>query len=387
MAANPMQRQAKNYFLLGMVITALLLGVVIFFIFRNLQKVTDQNKQYESQMQQIWVLNQDVNSGDVLTSDMFSQVKASKSTIPSDYSDINTLLSAYSLYTKDGQRITSSYSASTNQNSGNAGNQQHLYVNNKEVLTDENGNYYIEENGKREIIETVEAPVIIKTAAKANTIITQSLISRSDEVDTDDVRKQEYNMLSLPIDLVTGDYVDVRLMLPNGQDFILVSKKRVTIPDVGGAYLADTVQMNLAEEEILTMSCAIVEAYRMPASKLYVTKYSEAGRQEAAIPNYVVNSDVAREIDADPNIVEEARKALLERYTDSAKALRNQYINGAVSTYGDDEGLETKMEQSITSTQESRQQYLQTLTGGATTTSTTTAPSTSDTTTTTTTTP
>ncbi len=33
----------------------------------------------------------------------------------------------------------------------------------------------------------------------------------------------------MPMDLVTGDYIDIRLMLPNGQDFIVVSKKEVTI--------------------------------------------------------------------------------------------------------------------------------------------------------------
>ena len=61
---------------------------------------------------------------------------------------------------------------------------------------------------------------------KANTLITTDLISKSDNMVQDDVRKQEYNVVVMPVDLATGDYIDIRLMLPNGQDFIVVSKKK-----------------------------------------------------------------------------------------------------------------------------------------------------------------
>ena len=48
------------------------------------------------------------------------------------------------------------------------------------------------------------------------------------------------------------------------------------------------------------------------------------------------------------------------------KNMRSQNINGALSNYGKDENVSQKMEESITSTKESRQQYLQSLTSGAT---------------------
>lgn len=40
------------------------------------------------------------------------------------------------------------------------------------------------------------------------------------------------------------------------------------------------------------MSSAIVESYMVKGSKLYATRYVEAGTQEAATPTYLPNADV-----------------------------------------------------------------------------------------------
>jgi len=169
--------------------------------------------------------------------------------------------------------------------------------------------------------------------------------------------------------LESKDYVDVRLMLPNGQDFIVLSKKMVTIPQVGGEYLADTVQMNLSEDEILTMSCAIVEAAKIKDAKLYATKYVEAGLQEAAKPTYLVSNDVARLIEKDTNIVNKAMEELKQRYTQTMKEMRTQYIQSALDKNEEDlsgdNGYSTKLQESITSTKDARQKYIQSLTSGA----------------------
>lgn len=61
---------------------------------------------------------------------------------------------------------------------------------------------------------------------KANTVITKDLISKSDNTVADDVRREEYNVFVLPMDLATGDYIDVRLMLPSGQNYIVVAKRK-----------------------------------------------------------------------------------------------------------------------------------------------------------------
>ena len=357
MASNPMQRQARNYFLLGMVITLLIAGAVVALLFMQMKKVQEENKIMKNSMISVAVLNQDVKSGDILTETMFTQVQTKSNAVPSDYINPNILISAYSLYTKDGVKITSDYSDGS----------QHLYLNgdkSAEVFKDEvTGRYYVVKNNNKEYIETAKAPVIAKVDAKANTIISQALVARSNEIYTDDVRQQEYNTIVLPIDLTTGDYVDIRMQLPNGQDFIVISKKRVNIPDVNGEYLTDTIQMNMSEDEILSLSCAIVEAYKIDGTKLYATKYTDAGIQQSSNPTYVVNNEVARLMDSDSNIVDKAKNALYARYnSNNLKSMREQYINGTLSQSGNEDGYKTKAQESITSTKESRQKYLQSLT-------------------------
>lgn len=375
MAKNPMQRQARNSFLIGIIIGLILTAAVGAILFMQMKKLNEQIKEFNAAKTTAYVLTQDVNSGDVLVAGMFTPTEVLRTSIPSDYVDISTLLDAYSLYTKDGEPITSEYISG----------EQHLYLNGnkeREVFKEGTDRYYVMNGTEKEYIETSTAPVLAKISAKANTVITPSLITRSYELQTADVRQQEYNVVILPTDLMTGDYVDIRLMLPNGEDFIVVSKKRVTIPQSNGEYLADTIWVDLGEDEILSMSSAIVEAYKIEGSKLYATKYTDPGIQEAATPTYVASSEVTALMDADPNITEEARSALQARYTENLRNVRNNQINNAISTYGSDDNVPSGMEESITSTQESRQEYLQGLAGGAATTSGTTSTTTTTNTTT-----
>lgn len=353
MASNPMQRQARNSFLLGMVIAILIAAVIIAILFIQMKKVQDENSAYKASLTRVYVLTQDVKSGDVLTNDMFIQVEVPNSAVPANYVNISSLLDAYSLYTKEGVRIV------TQSRNG----EQYLALNDTagtEVHIDETGRFYIESNNSRQYIETVEAPVLAKIDVSKNSIITQAMITRSDEIKTNDVRTQEYNTIVLPIDLVTGDYIDIRLKLPNGQDFIVVSKKRVIVPEVDGEFLADTVQLEMTEDEILTMSSAIVENWYMTGSMLYANKYVEAGIQSQATPTYVVNNEVANLIDRDPNIINTAKQEMSNRYSNLTD-LRSNYINPALSTYGNGDGISSGTDSSIAATLEARQEYLQSL--------------------------
>ena len=369
MASNPMQKKARNSFILGMLLALLIGTAVAGFLFMKLKKANEENLNYKKSLTQVYALTKDVNSGDVLTADMFGLVSAFATSIPADYVNTQTLLSGYSLYTKKGEPIKSNFE--TNEKGET---KQHLIITiddkDYEVLKDnQTDEYYYMNNKDKVIVETSTAPVIMKIGAKSKTIISPSMVARSYDICTDDVRKQEYNIMVLPIDLESKDYVDVRLMLPNGQDFIVLSKKMVTIPQVGGEYLADTVQMNLSEDEILTMSCAIVEAAKIKDAKLYATKYVEAGLQEAAKPTYLVSNDVARLIEKDTNIVNKAMEELKQRYTQTMKEMRTQYIQSALDKNEEDlsgdNGYSTRLQESITSTKDARQKYIQSLTSGA----------------------
>ena len=106
----------------------------------------------------------------------------------------------------------------------------------------------------------------------------------------------------------------------------------------------------------------MVDAYRILGSKLYVTTYTEAGNQQAATPTYVPNYEVAQLIQNNPNIVSAAKSELIARYN-SNSSTRNDSLNSAISNSGTEgeENLNTKVEESITNSKETRKEYLESL--------------------------
>ena len=197
----------------------------------------------------------------------------------------------------------------------------------------------------------------------ANTVMTKELVVQSDEVVTDDTRKQEYNMVVLPVDLMTDDYVDIRLMTPSGQDFIVISKAKVDIPvNSDGSYVTDTMRVNLREDEILSMSSAIVEAYGLLGSKLYATKYVEPGLQQPSSPTYTPNAAVTAQIQSNPNIVNVASEELASRYSDSAKKNRNDYLQSIINNSEDyTSNIQGNVEGDANKQNAARQKYLESL--------------------------
>ena len=362
MATNPMQRKARNSFLLGMLVMLIIAGLIIAFLVMQLMDKINKERTDAANMVNAYVLNQDVKSGQVITTDMLTLTPVNRTLVPSNATSDLSVIQNYALQDKEGNQITTQY------NNGNATMYITIDNNKYQVGQEENtGNFYIERNGQREYLELDSVPIVAKVDMNANTLITTDLISRGDSVVQDDVRKQEYNVVILPIDLTTGDYIDIRLMLPNGQDFIVVSKKEVEIPVVGDTDSLDTIWVNLSEDEILHMSSAIVDAAKLNGAKLYATKYTEPGMQNAATPTYVVSAEASALLQSDPNVLESAMEAIRNRYN---VALRNDYINNAINSQADqaDTNLQTNMEESITKSLESRQDYLDSLAAPATTT-------------------
>lgn len=225
-----------------------------------------------------------------------------------------------------------------------------------------------------ESISINNVPVVAKISMNANTVVTPNFVVRSDEAITDDMRKQEYNMVILPIDLMTNDYVDVRLMLPNGQDFIVVSKAQADVPtNSDGTYVPDTVRLNLREEEILSMSSAIVEAYGLIGSKLYATKYVEPGMQKESAPTYVPNAAVTAELGLiiegntivglrNQNVVEIAMNGLRQRYERTNVDARNNYLQSLIDGTEDfNDNIQERAEEDIANADAARKKYLETL--------------------------
>lgn len=191
---------------------------------------------------------------------------------------------------------------------------------------------------------------IAKIDLTSGTILTKSMITASEETTKDDVREQEYNMISLPSKLAEGDFIDIRLQLPNGADYIVVSKKQVQECN------ASTIWLNMNEEEIELMSNAIIEYYIMKGSKLYASVYTEPGIQTASVGTYVPNSSVSTLISSNPNIKNYINQ---ERYSDALKAIRNNNITSSLNQYSEDaiKNIEENMQEEIKTLKQTRESY------------------------------
>lgn len=167
-----------------------------------------------------------------------------------------------------------------------------------------------------------------KIDLQKNTFITKTMLFE-EGVTPDDLRNQEFRLIQLPLKLTKRDFVDVRIKFPTGQDYIILSKKKVDDLNNG------TVWYQMNETEILSMSSAIVDAFVNDAT-IYALSYVDPYMQEKAQVNYPFNSKIQELIQSDPNIIDVAtqymEKRAREKLEQDLKSLtdeeRQKYLSG-----------------------------------------------------------
>lgn len=121
-----------------------------------------------------------------------------------------------------------------------------------------------------------------------------------------ELRELEYNVINFNSNIVEKDIVDIRICYPNGESYIILSKKTLV------GYEPETARCRLwlDEEEQLRMSAAIVDAALYTGAYLYVTKYIEPNIQGASIVNYTPSLAILTLMETDPNILVRAKQEL-----------------------------------------------------------------------------
>lgn len=112
---------------------------------------------------------------------------------------------------------------------------------------------------------------VAKYNIAANVPLTDSMVTT--EIIDADIRSQEINTVVMPSDLIEGDYVDIRIMYPNGTDYIVLAQKQVEMIE------GQTMWINLAEDERLLLNSAMVDSFLNSGTKLYATKYADSDSQ------------------------------------------------------------------------------------------------------------
>jgi len=127
-----------------------------------------------------------------------------------------------------------------------------------------------------------------------------------DEKIDEDIREAEFNMFLLPSNLKGNEIIDVRITFPNGEDYIVLTKKKVCELSLK----KNTIWIWLNEKEIHRINSAIIDAYMNPGTKIYVLKYVQPETQDGITPTYVVNEHVMEVMKTSPNILKLAKEDL-----------------------------------------------------------------------------
>ena len=315
MATNPIQRRSRQSFLIGFLLALVIMAVVVVVLYMKISNLNEELELLQKDIpkeKQIYVLSKDVESGDKIYAEDFVE-----KTVKSD-TDFSLYMTPFDFeYNEDGTPV--------------------------------------------EYIAKVDIPY--------DSMALTSMIVKSGEERRNDERIMEFNMIVLPTQLQNGDYIDIRLMLPTGEDYIVLSKKYVE------QTTATSIWMEMVEEEILTLNAAIVDSYLTTGVKLYATIYTEPGMQEAAIPTYAVNDDILILMESNPNILQAAKNELAKRwsedsyYNDGGKSdyrYERDKINGYTSTLTPDSKagmVESGISAETSAINSSRSEYVSSLEG------------------------
>lgn len=312
MAMNPMQRRARNSFLIGFLVALIIMAVVVFLLLYQIKSIKEAKAKLEALQKTVLVASTDLKSGATVTMESFQN--ATVQTTVDQNQIVNDM--DFTFTNESGEPVT---------------------------RIDENGN-------------EIEKKMVMKIDVPAGTIVTKDMIAEVDDQVTDTQRIQEYNMIVLPSQLVNGDYIDIRISLPNGQDYIVLPKKKVLGTN------ESTIWLKVSEEEILTLNNAIVEAYTITGSKLYAIQYVEPGLQDKSISTYTVSAAVLNLINTNPNITEEAKQNLWAKYNSETRV---NYFEAAIAPNSDNQGslVSAGVATEVESIKASREEFVESLEG------------------------
>lgn len=142
------------------------------------------------------------------------------------------------------------------------------------------------------------------------------------ELYDDTLRDVDISVNSWVVGMRVGDYVDLNITFPYGEDYIVLPRKRVQ-------YIGDkTIKMYLTEEEWHTYQSALVDYYlhASEGARLYLKKYVEPGVQPTATAYYAASDAVRTIMKADPNVVSRAAAAAQDSMRPAIDGILNQFI-------------------------------------------------------------
>lgn len=178
--------------------------------------------------------------------------------------------------------------------------------------SEQDQNYYMSESdmGKVALIEVKAGTYLLKDMLTENKVINQ-------------LREIEFGVFQISSNMVENDYVDIRILFPNGEDYVVLSKKNMKHLSIE----KNQCFLWLDEEEILRISAAIVDAYLYSGAKLYTAKYIEPSIQLASLPTYLPSLHTLELLETDSNLISVASQALNEQMRKEMENRLSNFLN------------------------------------------------------------
>jgi hypothetical protein len=96
------------------------------------------------------------------------------------------------------------------------------------------------------------------------------------------IREYEVSVAALMTTQADYDYVDLRIAFADGSDYVVLAKKQIADLSLENCLFTT----ELKEEEIQLMTSAILDAYLLKGTQLYVTRYTDPALQTASQVTY-----------------------------------------------------------------------------------------------------
>lgn len=138
-----------------------------------------------------------------------------------------------------------------------------------------------------------------------------------DEELEDSARDRDIALDRLTVGLEVGDYIDIRMTMPYGDDYVVLPHKRIY------AINDNTIKLHLNEYEWNVYQGALID-YFLNAEygcTIYGDKYIEPGIQNDAVAFYAVPTNIAALLQKNPNIIDKQEAASLNEWRKSIEEL------------------------------------------------------------------
>ena len=154
-----------------------------------------------------------------------------------------------------------------------------------------------------------------KIAVNPGTPIMQNMAM--DEELVDSMRDRDIILDRLTVGLEVGDYIDVRMTMPYGDDYVVLSHKRIYGISEG------SIKLHLTELEWNIYQGALIDYFlnKEYGCTIYGDRYIEPGIQQEAVNFYAVPTNIAALLQKNPNIVDKEEAASLNEWRQSLEEL------------------------------------------------------------------